>query len=107
MKNIERFINNDEYYDERYYGEHDMTFTLKEKPEFNLYFWEGYLDNIHEEPRVDGERGWIGFTRDDNEFIRTYSGYPVEIDLDEYIKDLLLYKDIDFEEKFGKCTKLP
>ena len=105
MKNLERFIQNDKYFDERFFGESDMTFALKENPEFNIYLWEGFIDDICENPRTDETGHWIGFTRDNNEFIRTYSGYPVEIDLDEYIKDLLLYKDIDFEKEFGKETQ--
>ena len=105
MENIERFINNDKYFDERFCGEPDVTFTLKENPQFNIYMWAGFLYGIANDPFTDEKGLWIGFTRDYQEMIRTYSGYPVEIDLDEYIKDLLLYKDIDFEEKFGKETQ--
>ena len=39
MENIERFINNDKYFDERFCGEPDVTFTLKENPQFNIYMW--------------------------------------------------------------------
>ncbi len=106
MKNIERFIRNETHYDERYYGDHEMTLTIKENPSFYLHMWDGYLDNIfHNNLRTLGDY-WIGFTRDNQEFIRTYSGDVVEIEnIDEYITDLLLYKNVDFQNKCFKETK--
>ena len=105
MRNIENFLQNNKYFDERFWGEDAMTFTIKENPLLCLHIYNGYINSIHDNPLTDEKGRWIGCTRDDNEFIRTYSGYPVEIDLDEYIKDLLLYRHIDHEKQDVKETQ--
>ena len=76
MRNIENFLQNNKYFDERFWGEDEMTFTIKENPQLCLHIYNGYINSIHDNPLTDEKGRWIGFTRDDNEFIRTYSGYP-------------------------------
>ncbi len=98
MQNIERFIRNERFYD-GFEGEHEIALWLKENPEFYLHIWDGYMDDIHRPPKTDGIY-WAGFTRDFHEEVRTYSEEIVEIEnLDEYITDLLRYKDVNFRSK--------
>ncbi len=98
MKNIERFIKNRKFYDQRFYGSGRLELFLKEYPQCNLYIWEGYIDDILKEPKRKGDY-WSGFTRDFHELARTFND-EVEIEnLDEYINDLLLYKDSQFEDE--------
>ena len=106
MENAERFFMVEKWYDERYDGEPDLTLTIKEYPDLYLHIWDGYFDNIfHKNFRTNGIY-WAGFTRDNQEFIRTFSDEVVEIEnLDEYITDLLLYKDLDFEKNCYSETK--
>ncbi len=99
MKNIERFINNSKFYAKRHYGGGELVLLLKEYPQYNLHIWVGYIDDVTEELKTKEGR-WIGFTRDCAEYVRTFAGDEIEIEnLDEYINDLLLYKDSQFEDE--------
>ena len=106
MNNIERFFQNEKWYDERFYGENEITLSIKENPNLYLHIWDGYLNFILDDVRMLKDR-WIGFTRDNQEFIRTFSGDVVEIEnLDEYITDLLLYKGKKLDEEDSEVYKL-
>ena len=108
MNNLERFICNETFYDERFYGEHDLTLSIKEYPKLYIHIWDGFLDDIHSPPRVNGDT-WRGFTRDFHEEVRTYCGVEVEMEnIDEYINDLLLYKDkkMDLGDETTEAYKL-
>ncbi len=97
VKKWERFMNNDTFYDQRFYGSGEVILSLKDHPEYNLHIWEGYMGDILQDPKREGDY-WSGFTRDFHELVRTFSSALVEIEnLDEYINDLLLYKDVQFE----------
>ncbi len=99
MQNIERFIRNERFY-EGFEGDPDFTLWLKENPEFYLHMWDAYIDDIFCEPRAKGAN-WEGFTKDFQEDVRTWK-YCEEVEienLDEYINDLLLYKDANFPLK--------
>ncbi len=97
MKNIERFINNNKFYDEWLYGDPELVLSLKENPQCNLHVWDGYIIDITRDIKPK-DAYWSGFTRDYQEDVRTFSGEEVELEnLDEYINDLLLYKDAQFE----------
>ena len=96
MENTERFINNESFYAERHYGADELVLSLKEHPKYNIHIWDGFILDILRELKVIGD-SWSGFTRDWNEIDRTFCGDPVEMeDIDEYINDLLLYKDDTF-----------
>lgn len=103
MENTERFINNEKFYDERFYGEDELVLSLKGNPEYNIHIWVGFISDILRKLK-DSDDYWSGFTRDWNEIVRTFCGHLVEMeDIDEYINDLLLYKDDKFE--FGDETR--
>lgn len=99
MENTERFINNEKFFDERFYGIGDeLVLSLKEHPKYNIHIWEGFIFDILRDAKAAGDY-WAGFTRDYNEMVRTFCGDPVEMeDISEYINDLLLYKDDEFED---------
>ncbi len=106
MQNLERFIRNEKWYDEWFYGDHEMTLTIKENPNFYLHIWGGYFNFILRDALTVGDC-WIGFTRDNQEIIRTYSRDVVEIEnLDEYITDLLLYKYAERDEEDSEVYQL-
>ena len=79
MENTERFINNEKFYDERFYGEGELVLSLKEHPEYNIHIWRGYIRDIIRELKAAGD-SWAGFTRDYNEMVRTFCGDTVEIE---------------------------
>ena len=94
MKNTERFINNWDFF---LSCEPELELHIKEKPEYNIHIWKGHLRDIFGKPRLDG-MGWHGFTLDYQEDKRTAELDGCEIkDIDEYIDDLLEYKDKGFE----------
>ncbi len=62
-----------------------------------LHIWEGFIHDIIRDLKTDGVY-WAGLTRDYNEEVRTFTWDSTEIeDIDEYITDLLRYKDDEFE----------
>lgn len=105
MRNIKQFIHNYDYFDDRFGGEDALTLTLKEKPDYCIHIYSGYIYSIHENPQVGIDGIWKGFTKDTQEFARSFGGKAVEIDLDEYIEDLLLYQDVDFTQVDVKETQ--
>lgn len=79
-----------EFY-EGYEGEKDVAISL---PDITYHIWEGYFEDIFGNPQST-DKGWAGFTRDYNEFINTFDDNYIEcaIEPEEYLKDVLLYKD--------------
>ena len=66
-----------------------------------LHIWDGFIMDIFCEPTLDG-KGWHGFTRDYNQCEGAFDihGEAVITNLQEYIDDLKIYKDrqFDYEE---------
>ena len=98
---IGRLKNNTKFSAEEFcpeFAEPNITLSLKEAPEFNLRIWEGHVDEIFDPP-IFTDKDWIGFTRDCQEFIGAW-GDKTEMDnIDEYIWDMLRYKDKKFDWK--------
>ena len=65
-----------------------------------LHIWDGYLDDILCIPFSEGD--WCGFTRDYHMMQGVFASEnsAVTIDVEEYLSDLLLYKNklFDFKE---------
>ena len=96
IKNIECFRKNEKFHEEDI-ADYVFTLSLKENSEFYIHIWYGYMCDIYRDPKVCGDY-WGGFTRDLQEYVRTFSEDLVEIEnLDEYINDLLLYEDVKFK----------
>ena len=67
-----------------------------------LHIWDGFFDDILREPTLDG-KGWHGFTRDYHQCEGAFDdscSEAVITNLQEYIDDLKIYKDrqFDYEE---------
>ena len=55
---------------------------------------------------MDG-KGWNGFTRDYNQMERTYENQGIKVDIEEYLNDLCIYKNKDFEyDETVECYNL-
>ncbi len=86
---------NDDYkYYEGYEGEKEIIISL---PDIVYHFWDGYFEDIFGNPQST-ENGWIGFTRDYNEFINAFEDECIEcvVEAEEYLKDLTLYQNQSF-----------
>ncbi len=86
---------NDDYkYYEGYDGEKEIIISL---PDIAYHFWDGYFEDIFGNPHST-ENGWIGFTRDYNEFINAFEDECIEcaVEAEEYLKDLTLYQNQSF-----------
>ena len=92
---IGRFNNNTHFY-KGYEPEEEITLKVKECPELNIHIWDGFFYDIFGNPPMDGN-GWNGFTRDFNQFERTYDSIDVKIDIDEYLADLYSYRSKQFK----------
>ena len=79
---------------EGYEGEKEIIISL---PGIVYHFWDGYFEDIFGNPQST-ENGWIGFTRDYNEFINAFEDECIEcaIEPEEYLKDLMLYQNQSF-----------
>jgi len=91
---IEKFKNNEKYC--AWWPEPDIILSIKESPEFNLYIWEGYFGAIFNEA-IFTDKMWVGFTRDYHEFIGAWEKATEIENIDEYIWDMLRYKNKQFE----------
>ncbi len=113
MQNIKRFIQSEEYFEdffrgenfpegEDFGGESYYCFSIKENPELYINIWSGFICDIFGEPKTDGIY-WSGLTRDYHEIVRICdsNGYEIE-NLNEYITDLLRYKDVEFEFEYTR-----
>ena len=98
---IGMLFNNTEFYD-GFEDEHEIEVFISEKPELNIHIWEGYFNDIFGEPTFY-EKGWHGFTRDFQQCERTFEEKNVVVDVNEYLLDLLKYKNkkFKFEETKG------
>ena len=68
-----------------------------------LHIWDGFFMDIFGEPSLDG-KGWHGFTRDYNQCEGAFDddGEAIITNLQEYIDDLLVYKNRKFKFKETK-----
>ncbi|MBR1923917.1 MAG: hypothetical protein IJ839_01400 [Ruminobacter sp.] len=86
---------------EGYEGEPYLVFKIKNSNELTLKIWEGLVADMLENPDMSGS-GWKGLTRDYHELkgIWTDGDKEVEINVSEYLADLLYYsnKSFDYEE---------
>ena len=82
---------------EGYEGEKEIIISL---PDIAYHIWDGYFDDIFGNPQST-ENGWIGFTRDYNEFINAFEEECIEcaIEPEEYLRDLMLYQNQTFSYK--------
>lgn len=105
MKNTERFINNWDFFEDCA-GLPELELQMKEKPEYHIHIWIGFLHDILGKPPLDG-LGWHGFTRDDQEGVRTGQlGGEYEIDdIDDYIDDLIRCKRCKNDEFYFEESK--
>lgn len=73
--------------------------------EFNIHIWEGYFDDIFENPPLDG-KGWTGFTKDYHQFEGIFSGKvdKKNIEAKKYLQDLYYYRGKTF--KFEETSEL-
>ena len=102
---IGMLFNNTEFYD-GFEDEHEIELFISEKTELSIHIWEGYFNDIFGEPPFNG-KGWYGFTRDFQQCERTFEEKDVEINVDEYLLDLLNYKNKKFRfEETKKCYEL-
>lgn len=90
---------NDYEFYEGYEGEPEIVF---ESDGIKHHFWEGYIDNIVGNP-APNESGWIGLTRDYNQFEGPFDDSPESIDVREYLNDLSTYADIKFDNDTKKA----
>ena len=79
---------------EGYEGEKEVVISL---PDIVYHIWDGYFKDIFGNSQTTDE-GWIGFTRDYNEFINAFEDECIEcaIEPEEYLKDLVLYQNQSF-----------
>ena len=100
---IGRLKNNREYC--AWWPEPDIILSLKESPEFNLFIWDGYFVTIFSDP-IFTDKDWAGFTRDYQEFTGVWAwDDKTEIkDVDEYIWDMLRYKDKKYKPIWEKTV---
>ena len=91
---IRRLKNNREFC--AWWPEPDIILSLKESPEYNLYIWEGYIGEIFEDP-IFTDKNWVGFTRDYHEGVGAWEDVTEIENVDEYIWDMLRYKDRKFD----------
>lgn len=88
-----KYNENYQYY-EGFEGEQEIIITIH----YSIYhIWDGYFEDIFGGP-VNTKNGWIGFTRDYNEFINAFDENIKEytINKEEYLEDLMLYKGRKF-----------
>ena len=88
---ISRLKNNEQYFID-YVSAHEVTMWLKESPEFNLHIGEMYFGDVFGNP-IFNNKPWVGFTRDYQEFTGGWKDASEIEDIDEYIYDMLRYKD--------------
>lgn len=96
---IGRLKNNYQYYDDSYYVPEEIILSIKESPEYNIHIEKGYFfDIFYGNAPLDG-KGWHGFTRDYMEKVGGWEDASEINDIDEYINDMLKYRNCGFEYK--------
>ena len=92
-------INDNYTFYDGYEGETRIVLSIQDNQ--TVHIWEGYFDDIFDTPPLDGN-GWKGFTRDYHQIEGVFSENEKAVELcpEEYLSDLILYKnkDFDFEE---------
>ncbi len=102
---IGKLKNNATFY-KGFEDEPEIELYLFEEPKFNIHIWEGYFHDIFGKPPLDG-KGWSGFTYDYQHEERTYKSQKVKIDITEYLNDLYIYSDRNFQfVETYECYKL-
>ena len=100
-----KLISNTTFYD-GFEDEPEIELFITENPELNIHIWIGYISDIYDTPIFDGTE-WRGFTRDYQQEVGTYEEKNVVIDADEYLIDLLNYKNKQFRfDETGECFNL-
>lgn len=89
--------NNYTYY-EGYEGEPEIVIESENASMQILHIWDGYFDDLLREPKIDGN-GWLGFTRDYHQCEGAFgnNSEAVITDISEYLNDLKLYADRQFD----------
>ena len=85
------------------FAEPDIILSLKGSPEFNLRIWEGYFVAVFSNP-IFTDRNWVGFTRDYQEDVNGWEEATEMDNIDEYIWDMLRYKDIELDPIWEKTV---
>ena len=98
---IEKLKNNEKF--TAWWPERDIIISLKESPEFNLHIWNGYVETIVDPP-IFTDKDWVGFTRDYQEFTGAWDDKTEIKDIDEYIWDMLRYKNKNYDPVFAKTV---
>ncbi len=94
---IQRLKNNRKHYEIGVeWAEPKVILSLKESPEYNLHIWDGYFVAIFGEP-IFADENWVGFTRDYQEGVGAWEKVMEIENIDEYIWDMLRYKDRKFD----------
>lgn len=94
-------------YYEGYEGYEEIILSSSNENMETLHIWEGYFYNIFGKPPMHG-LGWKGFTRDYQQSEGAFGliGVGEIYDLQEYIDDLLFYKDRKFDEETREVYNL-
>jgi len=106
----ERFLNNARYY-AMFEGDPDnfspsLELYLRDAREYSVKIWEGYLCDLFSRSVYTG-MPWTGFTRDYHVETGTYGFMHRTIDIDEYLADLLPYKEREFlMPETPECVRL-
>lgn len=98
---IGRLKNNEQYC--AWWPEREVVLSLKENTEFNLHIWDGYFAEIFEDAIFTGEP-WVGFTRDYQEDKGGWDKATEIENIDEYIWDMLRYKDRRYDSVWEKSS---
>ncbi len=103
---IGKLPNNDFY--SGYEDDTEVILSIEGNNEKSIHIWEGYFEDIFRHASLDGN-GWSGFTRDLQQGERTFNseGIATFVDIDEYLSDLLKYKDCTFEfDETSACLNM-
>ncbi len=94
-------LKNNTFFYEGYEGKPEIVLSATENEDCNIHLWEGYFDDIFANPSLDG-LGWKGFTRDIHQMEGIFNSdiTSAKIDAQEYLEDLLIYtnKNFDYDE---------
>ena len=101
-------LNNTLFY-EGYEGEGEIILSLSDaENEITIHVWDGYFEEIFGNP-IDSNLGWIGFTKDYQESVRTFADeeHISPSTISEYLSDLRSYENHSFSYPEARdCLKL-
>lgn len=94
--------NNYTFYD-GFDGEPEIVIEADDTNQQILHIWDGYWEDIFREPNFNGN-GWLGFTRDYHQCEGAFGddSEGIVTVLNEYLDDLKLYVDRNFNYKETK-----